>query len=280
MPTELNPTNAFGELLLDLLEAQYGNLDEGVAALVKTTGLSEEEVVNIIRGDVIVEDETLLSNIVDAFPDASPEEVELLISTAVGVDEADRAALEAEIGAVEDAIDREEEDKAQAEADALNYSLYNNFANFGHYDPNAEILNYLDNRLYSIESNIADFKQQSYIAGFSNMLAELDYRATEAVQNGILPPACKTMLIGNFTDPTERVVEFSKLAEANGVDPETMAFAVSYAFGLLENASRVVDFQDYSVSDEEIALANFSANIDVVVEHDIEAIFSENALWN
>lgn len=276
MPTELNPTNAFGELLLDLLEAQYGDLDSGIGALVETTGLGEDEITAIIQGDVIVEDETLLSSIVDAFPDADENDVALLVDTAVGVDEEDRASLEAEIGATEDELEAGENEMPVEEE---NYSMYDNSANFGYSYPTADF-GYLGQRINQLESNIADFNQRAYVAEFSNMLADLDYRTSQAVQNGTLPPACKTMLIGNFADPTERVVEFSKLAEANGVDPETMAFAVSYAFGLLENASRVVDFQDYSVTQEEIAAANFSASLDAVVDQDIQAIFSGSAIWN
>lgn len=260
---ELNPQNAFGELLLDLIEAQYGDIDSGVEALIQSTGLSEEEVIGIVQGDIIVDDENLLSSIVDAFPDADDNDLEVIVNVAQGVDEEDRAALIDEIGAEEMSGAEEGVEEIPEEAE---YSYYNDVANFNanmNYE-STQRLNYLENKLANFEAANA----------ISSRLENLDNLATAYVDNEKLPPSYKTMLLGEFSNPEQRLARFSQIANENGVDVGTMLFATEYALGLLTEASRFVEFSDYSVTDEDIAVANFSASLDNIVAADIEAIFN------
>lgn len=257
---ELNPTNAFGELLLDLIEAQYeGDFDAGIEAIMNTTGLSEEEVVAIVQGDTIVEDESLLSEIVDAFPDADDNDLEVIVNVATGVEQEDRDTLIGEIEANEGAM---EEGEMPMEQPAPSFSRFDNTANF-----QAEALS---SRVNQLEQQLVEFQMYNDI---SSKLKEIDAKTSAYVANEILPPSYKAMLIGNFANDDQRVAQFSQIAAENGVTVETMLFATEYAMGLLKDASQFVEFKDYSMSDENLAVANFNASLDSMVAADLEAIF-------
>ncbi len=254
---ELKPTNHFGELLLDLIESQYdGDIDAGIQALVESTGLSEEEVVAIIQGHHIVEDENLLSAIVDAFPDASEDDLDVMINVADHVDKADREELEARIAQDEMQDGAPDEDP---EKDA-EYSRHMNTANF------------VASKVQELDDKIASFE---YTNAVNNELRALDMLATQYVDAQRLPPSYKQLLIGNFSSDAQRVAKFGQIAQQNGVDVPTMLFATRYALGLLTDASDFVEFRDYSATDEDVAIANFSANLDHLVNEDLRAIFGE-----
>lgn len=262
MPTELNPTNAFGELLLDLLEAQYGDLDAGIQALVASTGLSEEEVTSIISGDDIVEDENLLSSIIDAFPDADDDDLEVIINVATSVESEDRdeliQKLESDEG-VEYPMDQAPAEPPMDEEEAA-YARQEQEANFMN-----------TQRLNELEQQLASFQYENEI---TSRLTRIDSVAGQYVNNEVLPPSYKTLLIGNFSDEKQRLVEFANIATKNNVDIPTMLFATEFALKLLADASEFVEFKDMSVSDEDMAIAQFSASLDQIVQQDYDAIFS------
>lgn len=265
---ELNPTNAFGELLLDLIEGQYdGDIDKGVSALMETTGLEEDEVISIISGDTIVEDESLLRDIVEAFPDADEEDLSIIVEVATAVDKEDRDALIESIEAEEETRAEEEDEEDDDEESGADYGysfIHNPYAQFSGV-PAAVV-----SRVNQVEQRLANFEAQKAL---SDELRSLDNTAWSLVEQGILPPAFKTMLIGNFSDDDQRLARFGQIAQENGVDIGTMLFATQYSLGMLQNASPYVEFRDYSASDEEIAMANFSASVDALVEEDLNAIF-------
>lgn len=260
---ELNPTNAFGELLLDLIEAQYeGDIDSGIAAIMQTTGLSEEEVTAIIRGEAVVEEESLLGDIIAAFPDADDDDLEVIVNVASDVDDEDKATLLGQIDAEEGSDEMIEEPVAE-EGMTEEYNKYINTANFNGYGT-------MDPRVDQLIQQQANFQAQEYL---KSELTNLDNTAGQMVQYGILPPSYKSMLVGNFSDPTQRLAKFGEIASQNGVDVGTMLFATKYALGLLENASEYVEFKDYSTSAEDAAVANFEANLSTLAEADLAAIF-------
>lgn len=272
MPTELNPKNAFGELLLDLIDAQYeGDYAAGVQALIEATGLTNEEVEAIINGDTVVDDENLLAAIIQAFPGADDDDLEVIVNVATSVDAEDRDALldsiegaEAEGEMVEEGVEEEDPELAAA---SYGYNTYNT-ANFGY--------NNMENqRLAHLEQKLANFE---YASAISNKLKQLDFMASQAVANEALPRSYKTMLVGNFSSDNERLARFSQIAAENGVDVPTMLFATEFALGLLSDAADFVEFKDYSLSDEDVAVANFSASLDSVVKDDVSAIFADSLL--
>lgn len=265
---DLNPTNAFGEVLLDLIEAQYaGDFDAGVQALMEATGLSEEEVVAIIQGEVIVEDEALLSDIVDAFPDADDEDLTVIVEVASGVEADDREALVQEIEMDMEASEAPVEEEAALAEAAYGYSRPT--VNF------SARPSMVDNRVAQLENKLANFEAQEYL---TEALKEVDSNARSLVESAVLPPAMKTLLIGNFSNDKQRLARFSQMAQENGVDIGTMLFATQYAMGLIENSGNYVEFKDYSLSEEEANLAKFSASESVIAEQDMYAIFGEEGL--
>lgn len=267
---ELNPKNAFGELLLDLIDAQYGgDFDSGIAAIMETTGLTEEEVTAIVNGDTVVEDENLLASIVDAFPDADDDDLEVIVNVATSVDEEDRADIIASLEGGEEYADGDEGAMPEEEMAGAAYGYYNpNVANFGYGMDNA--------RLNQIEQTLANFERQQAVKAITEKLRTVDFMASQAVNAEILPRSYKTMLIGNFSDDGERLARFSQIAADNGVDIMTQLYATEFALGLLTDAADFVEFRDYSISDEDKTVAQFSASLDQVVANDVQAIFSDS----
>jgi hypothetical protein len=264
---DLNPTNAFGELLLDLIEEQYGgDYDAGISALMETTGLSEEEVVSVIQGDTIIEDEGLLSGIIDAFPDADDEDKEVIVNVASGVDEADRADLIDMIDSDEaqDPGYQEEPDETMEQEPTAPEAEYAAYA--------VQQAQFAAQQAQEIQARWANFEAVNYLTA---ELRQLDNMATQAVSSNLLPPSYKALLIGNFAaDDSSRISRFCQMAESNGVDVGTMLFATKYAMGLLTDASDFVEFNDYSVTAEDVAIASFSAGLDSAVKADLDAIFN------
>lgn len=280
---ELNPSNAFGELLLDLIEAQYGDIDTGLMALMQATGLGEQEVVGMINGDIIVDSEALLSNVLQAFPDADSEDVSMIIDVAVGVDEADQADLQAQLAEADQAGDPE---LGGAEPASANGGGYGGEAGGeaaggeGGFNRNMDAANFqaLSNRLALQQQQIAQLTQgisnYSQNEGLRERLKDIDATTSTYVERGMLPPSYKAMLVGNFKNDKERLAKFAAVAAQNNVDVNTMLFATEYAAGLMADASQFVEFSDYSLSDQDVAIAEFSANLDAVVAQDFEAIFN------
>lgn len=269
---ELNPTNAFGEILLDLIEAQFsGDYDAGITALTETTGLEEADVVDIVQGNTIVDNPDLLASIADAFQDADEEDLQALINTAVDVEAADREELISGIEETEAMAEGDtgmEDEEVPEGEEAMNYGYRANTANFSGL---AEENQYLNNRLNQLEDRLATFGYANAVQG---ELARLDNVAKQYVDAELLPPSYKAMLVGNFSNDEERLAKFSAIAEKNNVDIPTMLFATNYALSMLTDASRFVEFKDYSTSEQDAAVANFNASLDSVVERDIQAIFN------
>lgn len=267
--TELNPTNAFGELLLDLIQAQYeGDIDAGIQALVQATGLTEEEVTGYVSGENIVDDVDTLEAIISAFPDANDEDIEQIIEVADGVLEQDKQALEAQYEPEGAEGGAEEPDMAQQGADyaaAYNPAIQANF--------NRNVATEINRVRAENEALHANFAAAQFQANLSQALSDLNARTTEDVLNGVITPAMKEALIGNFSDPRQRVAQFTGIAKTNGARDEQEQLNMSeFAYSLLRNIANVTGFQDYSVSAEEVATANFSASLDEAAKGDLIAM--------
>lgn len=274
--TELNPTNAFGELLLDLIEAQFADLNTdpedttpaitaGIQALVQATGLPEEDVVGFISGENIVDDADILEAIISAFPDANDEDIETIIEVASGVEEEDRMALEAQYENEGDVEPDMANQQAAEYAAAYNPQIQANF--------NRSIVEELQKIRQEKEALEANFAQANFEAELSNYLAEFDSRLSADVANQVLSPAMKEALIGNFTNPKQRLAQFTAIAQENGArDLREQLNMSEFAYSFLKNIANVVEFKDYSVSEEDVAVANFSSSLEKAAEADLDAI--------
>jgi hypothetical protein len=266
--TELNPTNAFGELLLDLIEAQYeGDIDVGIQALVQATGLSEEDVTGYISGENIVDDADILEAMIGAFPDANDEDIQTIIEVASGVEEADREALEAQYEN-EDAEGGVDPEMAQQGADyaaAYNPAIQANF--------NRAVADEIQRVRAENEALHANFAKAQFEANLSQALTDLNARISQDVVDGIITPAMKEALIGNFSDPRQRVAQFTGIAQTNGArDLQEQLNMSEFAYSLLRNVANVTQFTDFSVSAEEVATANFSSSLEEAAKGDLVAM--------
>jgi hypothetical protein len=271
---DLIPDNKFGELLLDLIEAQYGgDIDAGIQALMETTGRTEEEIVDIIQGHFIVEDEDLLANIIEAFPHADDEDLEIIVDTATEVEDADRQELIAAIESDQlenqfpEAGSAEEEEVQEPEEGELAASYsYNTYGTANFMQANfAQELN-------AIKQEIAEFKAYNALSG---ALKDLDHTARELQVAGVLPPSMKTLLIGNFKDDDSRTARFIEMSHEQQVPVETLLFSTQRQLAMMVEAAPHLEFQDYAPSEEDVAVARFSASLDSIVEEDLIAIFGE-----
>jgi hypothetical protein len=265
--TELNPTNAFGELLLDLIEAQYeGDIDAGVQALVQSTGLSEEDVTGYISGENIVDNVEDLEAMISAFPDATEEDLDKLIEVADGVLEQDRQALEAQYET--EGTEGEEDPVTQQGADyaaAYNPAIQANF--------NKSVAAEIQRVRAENEALHANFAQAQFEAQLSQALTDLNARISQDVVDGVITPAMKEALIGNFADPRQRVAQFTGIAQTNGArDLQEQLNMSEFAYSLLRNVANVTQFTDFSVSAEEVATANFSASLEEAAKGDLVAM--------
>lgn len=263
---ELNPTNAFGELLLDLIEAQYdGDIDAGIQALVQSTGLAEEDVVGFISGENIVDDADILEAMIGAFPDANDEDIQTIIEVASGVEEADREALETQYEGNEDAEGGVMAQQGADYAAAYNPAIQANF--------NRNVAEEIQKLRAEKEALEANFAQANFEAQLSSYLTDLDARISQDVHDGIITPAIKEALIGNFSNPKQRVAQFSGIAQSNGArDLQEQLNMSEFAYSLLRNVANVTQFTDFSVSAEEVATANFSASLEEAAKGDLVAM--------
>ena len=269
---ELNPTNAFGEDLLNAIEAQYESIDAGIEAVMETTGLEEEEVIAIIQGDVIVEDEQLLSAIIDAFPDADDDDISLLIQSASEVDESDREALISEIEADQEGMEQEMPEGADYSAGYRQAQFSNQYLARLEQE-NAALQQALYNQEYRLQTVEANFGAQEA----ADVLDQINSYADALVENGYLPPSIKHMVLGSFGRSNDRLANFSALADQNGVGVETQLYAAQYALELLSQATGqgVIDFNDYSLDAASLQQAEFSASLDEMAEQDALAILGD-----
>jgi hypothetical protein len=285
MNFELNPTNAFGEVLLDLIDAQYGgDYSTGIYALMQVTGYDEQTVAGIINGSLLVEDSGVLNALMGAFPDADEQDLSIVMTVASGVEEGDRAETEAIL--VEQYQERQAQGAAQqyeeggdadyvgagagqGSADAGEFARrrHQAQANFAAQQQSA----YLAGRVNQLENYVANFAAHSEL---SSTLDRLHQQASVMEAEGYLPPAYRRMLIGDFSSKEERVARFGQMARENGVDLSTMLFAAEYALGILGEGAKYVEFSDHSVSEEMLNVAQFSAGMDAVVAQDYDAIFN------
>jgi hypothetical protein len=269
--------NAFGELLIALINAQYGDIDAGGEAIQAATGLSEDELVGLIEGDLIVEDVSLLEAIISAFPDADAQDIEVIADVASQVEAVDAQGLQDDMEALEgDVVDvtalagegAPGTPAAQPSPVAAPAGAGAGAGGFSRRNSNAA---QFDSRLANME---AAFSNLALSSELSDRLVNLNNQADHLVNQGVLPPAYKQLLIGNFSSSTQLVANFTATAHKNGVTLDEMLFAAEYALGLMSEAAPVVEFKDYSVSDEQVAMANFSASLDAAAAGDLDAIFN------
>jgi hypothetical protein len=204
---------------------------------------------------------------IGAFPDANDEDIQTIIEVASGVEEADRQALEAQYeneGAEGGAEEPMTEDAANYAA-AYNPAIQANF--------NRAVADEIQRVRAENEALHANFAQAQFQANLSQALTDLNARISQDVVDGVITPAMKEALIGNFSDPRQRVAQFTGIAQTNGArDLQEQLNMSEFAYSLLRNVANVTQFTDFSVSAEEVATANFSSSLEEAAKGDLIAM--------
>lgn len=229
-------SNGFGQALLELVAEEYEDPEEGLGLILEHTGLSEEQLVDLIEGNAYP-DEDLASAIAECFETTSVDED--------AYNGLMYLAEEASADVDDDLEDSEEEDAA--------YSAYQ-----------AELI-----RLRQEKDQLeAEFKQAQTVSAINENLADIQRRANDGVRDGWLPPVAQKILISNFNSDTDRIAAFSQMCEGNSVDPETQLFAMNYVleifsrcgqYGMFSQIAEVplteAEFQKHQEEDEAVEAA-------------------------
>lgn len=226
----VNPGNAFGEILLGLIEEEYEDYNDALEAVADFADTTPEHIEAIIDGSIIVDDVDLLGGIAAAFDATEDEEIlSGFLAIAQEVEEADRELGEEIAAAMADSASNEREP-----------------ALAGSYKSGAPTAEFTA-RVNDLERTVASFKASAEVSG---ILQTLRRKADFGVNQGWLPPVVADLLLGSadLSDNT-RVAAFGQSAVKNDIDIATQLFAIDFALDIFERCGNQVEFRAYAESD-------------------------------
>lgn len=204
--------SGIGQALMELIHEDYGDLEEGIAALCEVTGYDAESIAGILVGEYIP-DQDLVLELAEAFDSTQDEEVL-----------AGMLAL-----AEEDAYEDGEEGEEEGTDEVLeNY---------------ARAIQDKDFRLQQLEAEFAEAQVQQEVAGRLNDLNRL---ADAGFQQGWLPPVVHRELLGGFEDQGDQLAAFSSVCQANGSDIETELYAMQKTLEMFEKCQGAINFSSFA----------------------------------
>lgn len=203
--------SGIGQALMELIHEDYGDLEEGIAALCEVTGYDEESIAGILVGEYIP-DQDLVLELAGAFNSTEDEEV---LGGMLALAEEDAYA-----NGEEDEYDDEDETGEVLE----NY---------------ARAIQDKDFRLQELEAEFAEAQIQQEVA---TRLNELNRFADIGFQNGWLPPVVHRELMGGFEDQGDQLAAFSSVCNANGSDIETELYAMQKTLEMFEKCQGAINF--------------------------------------
>jgi len=241
------PATLFGEALIHLIDDHYEDAEEAISDLQEVTGLSEDDVLDLIEG-LAVPDEELTSAIGSMFELTAENEdsfedlldvASLSRQDAYGYDPVyEELEDEDEIEAVDE--EDEEEDEYEDEDEEAQYSA-------------------IDSRYAALENKIVEFELEKEV---KTALANIERKANQGVQEGWLPPVAHRALLGSFEREEDRLAKFSELCDANGVDLNTQLVAFEFALKVFEHCGPMVQFGQVIQEDLDPRQAEFQSNLE------------------
>lgn len=284
--------NDYGVAVLELLQNEYEDLDEGLEDLMDVTGVDEEILMDIIEGycppdfdfteavaslfETTSEDENAYEELHELSEDAEDE----LLEAYEMLDELDE--LEEVIG---DMSDEELDEAIYAEDEEDEYEDYDEdeeyydedeedeyedaYEDDGSYDEEASY------RIAELENVVAEFQMEGAVN--NELTALMDY-AEEGIDAGWLRPKKFDILFGNFNRDEDRVAQFSANVAEDGVDIDTALYAIQYALSLDEALGPVANFSQYvedEISDEDL---EFEADLEYQARLNLEHMRHEGQL--
>lgn len=239
----------FVPALLELIEADYETLEDGLLDIQENTGLEDEQIEGMLSGELV----------------PTPEMVDILNELFYATSNNDENALGLQVLAALDRGDLEEEDLYDALENNEDEEEYED----DEYEESEEsdeevdaeaVYSYIDPRVQELESKMADFELNSELKERLNEVADF---ARQGIQERWLSKAKYDLLLGSFDREDDRVAAFSQTAESNNVDLSTQLYAVLFALKADEECGERVNFSSYvseptnPIDMEEAALAQF-----------------------
>lgn len=206
--------SGIGQALMELIHEDYGDLEEGIAALCEVTGYDEESIAGILVGEYIP-DQNLVLELAEAFDSTQDEEVL-----------AGMLAL-----AEEDASEEGEDDDYE---DDGNDEVLENYA---------RAIQDKDFRLQQLEAEFTEAKIQQEVAGRLN---ELNRLADAGFQQGWLPPVVHRELLGGFEDRNDQLAAFSSVCDANGSDIDVELYAMQRTLEMFQKCQGAINFSSFA----------------------------------
>ena len=243
----------FVPALLELIEADYETLEDGILDIQENTGLDDDQIDGMLSGELVPTPEMvdILNELFYATANNNENALGLQVLAALDREDLDPKDL---YDALEDSEEEEEEDY-EDEDDTEEESDEEDGV-----DATA-VYSYIDPRVQELESKMADFELNSELKDRLNEVADF---ARQGIQERWLSKAKYDLLLGSFDREEDRVAAFSQTAESNNVDISTQLYAVLFALKADEecgdpriNFSSYVTESTTPIDMEEAALAQF-----------------------
>ena len=205
-----------GQALMELINEDYGDLEEGIAALCEVTGYDAESIAGILVGEYIP-DQDLVLELAGAFNSTDDEEVlnGMLIL------------------AEDDALTEGDYEDDDYEDDG-NGEVLENYA---------RAIQDKDFRLQELEAEFAEAQVQREVSG---RLSDLNRLADIGFQQGWLPPVVHRELMGGFDDQSDQLAAFSSVCQANGADLDTELYAMQKTLEMFQKCEGAINFSSFA----------------------------------
>jgi hypothetical protein len=257
----------FGEALLEILEAYYGEevgVDEAILDL--TNGLRQrgidaeiEDVIEIITGEDVPSPETVEA-LQDLCEDVSDDEVDafeyLLDATAETYELA--GLIDDEEEDYEDFEDFEEDEEFEEDEDESPIPVSYEYDDFE--DAYEDEDEYEDQ--YRNEA-VDELLARQIVA---DELGNLEGYASDLVEAGHMPPIAYSLMFGD--ESTDAYMEFSRVCQEQSMTPESQIQAIEYALDLFSKCGPIMNFSQRTVED-----IQFSSPINDIVDEEAAEMF-------
>ena len=222
----------FVPALLELIEADYETLEDGILDIQENTGLEDDQIDGMLSGELVPTPEMvdILNELFYATANSNENALGLQVLAAL-----DRGDLKED-----DLYDELEDDKGELEEPDEDEDDEET-ADEGEVDAKA-VYSYIDPRVQELESKMADFELNSELKNRLNEVAEF---ARQGIEERWLSKAMYDLLLGSFEREDDRVAAFSQTAAENNVDLATQLYAVLFALKANEECGERVTFSSY-----------------------------------
>ncbi len=244
----------FGSILAELVDEEYEDPEEGLMVLSELTGYDPEDILEIISGNIIP-DEDLVDQLSQAFDCMEDMEVYTGLH------------LVAENDRVENGLDVYDE-YYEEEEDLVPLDLQDE-----------ELLQYKA-QVDDLTNQIGEFQ---YNTDVKNVLDSYILKGLELLETGMMYPVEFSLLFGELPDSTDndKLSLFYASSEANNVDPETQLYFIEGALKIFETRGEIFPngqfhLSEYKNYDPEVA--EFNDNLEEIAKRNNSLYYEQGHL--